>query len=227
VNGEIGDLLMVMTAGQGWDMLAWGSHWVDVLRMLAGDTPAAWVLAQVRASGERWNGDPNGRYGNPLEDVGVLYCGFADGVRGLLESGEGHRGVPAVRAVGTEGVLELGDESGLRVIGRRGFRTHAVTAAVLGPDGGWSLGSCFERALADLLAWREGGPEPAIGITNALATTEVMLAGYESALLGDRVDLPFTPATDGFALTELIRRHRAAGRGASELRAEDPPAPRT
>ena len=175
-SGATGDPLMAIASSPGWDLLGWGSHWVDTLRALLGDPPAAWVLGQVRADAGRWYGDPGRRYGSLVEKAGVAYIGFEGGTRGVVESGEGLGGPPALRVVGTDGLIELTDEDGLRILSRDGEHVEPVAAAVLGPDGGFGLRPYFIRALSDLVAWYEGGPEPPTSGVNALATTEIMLA---------------------------------------------------
>lgn len=203
-SGAIGGPLVAIAASPGWDLLGWGSHWVDTIRALLGDLPACWVMGQVDAGSDRWYGDADRRFGSPLEDAGVAYIGFEGGVRGLIESGEGVAGPPALRVFGMNGSIELTDAGGLRTISTAGERTATLEAAVLGPEGGFGLRPYFVRALRDLLAWREGGPEPPTCGRNALASTEIMLAAYESALRGGRIDLPFEPREDRFAL-DVIR----------------------
>lgn len=54
----------------------------------------------------------------------------------------------------------------------------------------------------------EGGDEPGIGAHNAIKTTELYLAIYESAKQGNRIDLPLT-SQDEFPLNAIAKRQES------------------
>jgi hypothetical protein len=72
--------------------------------------------------------------------------------------------------------------------------------------------SAYVRLLADFQAWLSGaGPEPRLSARGALATSELYLACYESALIGDPVDIPLGPQA-GFTLEAIaLRQKKTAG----------------
>jgi predicted dehydrogenase len=188
-----------VTAGSGWDLMDWGSHWLDLFRYLAGDQPVEWVYGHGRR-GELL------RYDHPREDHGVAYLAFADGTRALLEGGRQAPDDHALRLIGTEGMLEVSAAGEITLTSAAGrhrveARSDMHQAAPGEPDP-------FDLALRTLLAWIEGGPEPEISGRNALASSELYLAAYESWRRSDRVDLPLGEQA-AFPLAEPVGAGRS------------------
>jgi predicted dehydrogenase len=193
-SGAIGRPLLFVTAGRGWDLMDWGSHWFDLFRYLAGDQPVEWVLGQGRTGGSR-------RYDHLREEHGVSYLAFADGTRALLEGGEPSPDDHALRLIGTDGLLAASADGRITLTCASGrhelaARSDLHQAAPGEPDP-------FDLALRSLLAWIEGGAEPGISGRNALASSELYLAAYESWRRRDRVDLPLAEQP-AFPLTEIV-----------------------
>jgi hypothetical protein len=55
----------------------------------------------------------------------------------------------------------------------------------------------------------EGGPEPDLGASNQLLTSELNLALYVSALTGDRVDFPLASDLDVWPVDAIARKNQA------------------
>jgi UDP-N-acetylglucosamine 3-dehydrogenase len=190
-EGAVGQVLQIQAACP--NLFDWGTHWFDMLFFYNGDVPATWVLGQIDAR------EPREVFGVKMEDQGISYVGFANGVRGLLLTGDdvdGATGGPtgqraalgaAHRIVGTAGVLEVAAPgSQVRLLGGAapGWQEVALDDAPGGIEG--SIGA----GIADLLASLEQGREPELSSTKALRATELIFGTYESARRRARIDVP-------------------------------------
>ena len=193
-QGGIGQLERVEAYVPDWDLLSWGTHWVDMLRFLSGDQPALWVSAQIDCR------HAIQKYGHYVEDHSVTYIAFQDGVRGFLELGEGCTYPIGVRAYGSEGFLIIDELQGTRAL------VHGETD--------WlqlSQPSDFEQSLVcainDLISSLEiPGYAPLIDGQKARATTEIIMAAYESAYRSGRINLPLD--VSDFPLERLVEKQR-------------------
>ena len=177
-QGVIGDPVIFLGAIEGWDQMEWGTHWHDMFRYWASDQPVEWMLGQARCDGTRQG------YGHAIEEHSVAYYGFADGTCALLDGGKAHRGDQALRIVGTRGLLEIGRKGVVTLTNADGRRELPIEGGIHPGSSDWIT------APHALLDWMEGGAEPGISLANSLLSTELYLACYESARIGDRVDLP-------------------------------------
>jgi predicted dehydrogenase len=183
-DGVIGAPVAFLAGIPDWDLMEWGTHWLDLFRFFADDQPAAWVMGQVRCSGAKRC------YGHLQEEHAVAYWAFADGTRGILDGGLALNGAFAMRLAGSDGLIDIMPDGLLRVVGRHGVQEVPTNSSIHGPyregDDPWAV------VLRLLLAWIAGGPEPEVSGRNALLSSELYLAAYESAWRRDRVDLPLT-----------------------------------
>jgi hypothetical protein len=62
----------------------------------------------------------------------------------------------------------------------------------------------YNGKMADI-QWQDGGPEPHVCVRNALASTKLYLAAYESAKIGNRIDPPLGTQSQ-FPLDEIAIR---------------------
>jgi hypothetical protein len=58
------------------------------------------------------------------------------------------------------------------------------------------------------VAWLDGGPEPMLGLSNMLKTSELNLAAYLSALRGDRIDLPLVDGLAEWPVDAMAKRNK-------------------
>ncbi len=167
-------------------LLDMGSHYLDLMFMLNGDTPASWVFGQVDTrQSKAW-------FSVPCEYAAVGSFRFANGAHGLVHCGEGH-GHPqgtGIRVQCSGGVLDMpGWYDTLRVLPYGGpVREERFEKEPKGNEG---------RDLApalcqDLLKGLDGVAEPSLSVTNAVHATEVIFAIYESSRQRARIDLPLT-----------------------------------
>ena len=190
--GEIGQLLRI--EGQCPNLMDWGTHWFDMFFFYNDDQPAEWVLGQIdkRTDKEVFH--------LAMDDQGISWFGFANGVQATLYTGQyaDQRGAQN-RLIGSAGVIEVGAADGVNV--RLMNATSQGWKVIEAPDG-LHGGSGFEGALADVVACLESGREPELAARKTLQSTEVIFATYESSRRRGRVDLPLTQE-DSALLTML------------------------
>lgn len=190
---RIGDVLTIHAGIDGWDLLSWGTHWVDMFRFLLNDTSCEWVMAQFDTrSGQK-------KYGHPVEDHGVTCFAFENGTHAFLETGIQVPSAPALRIAGTKGLIDIHNSNDRRARGA----LRIMTPEHLGWDEpplseGLHSQSGFDRALGKLVGAVLGGPTPSISGESGRVTTEMIMAAYESARLRRRIELPL--ATRDFPL---------------------------
>ena len=199
VAGEIGEI----TSMEAYcpDLFDWGTHWFDMMFYFNGESPAKWVLGQVETR------EPFAIFGVPIERFGMAHFETENGVRCTLVGARGkeiENGVN-VRVNGTLGSLEAGqarrdndDAFPLRILNDAGgWRGIAVPGEGTGDDP-------YPRVMAEILGCLASGAKSILDAQNALRTTELIFATYESARRGQRIELPFE-GVDAHPLLEILR----------------------
>ena len=179
--GAIGRLVRIDAwVGGGWDLLSWGTHWVDMFFYMVGDAPAGWVFAGIDCTRRQR------RYGHPVEDRSLTMVGFDDGVTAVLHIAPEVQGA-GVRLIGANGQIDISDGAPVpRLIG--GDEARAAP-----PDDGaaaWTDG--FAAAVRDLVTAIEAGAAPQLDKNRGRAATEVIMAAYASGVERRLVALPYT-----------------------------------
>jgi predicted dehydrogenase len=194
LDGSVGKPMMCLAGLDGWDLSEWGSHWLDMFRFFHDDQEVEWVFGQARVRDGRG-------YGHAMEEHGIAYFQFAGGGKALLDGGSGMAGPDTMVLLGTKGTIRIRDEAVVLIEGaeknrRRNFAND--------PESQWMR--CWHQLLTELVEWLDGGPEPELGHTNMLKTSELTLAAYMSAVRGDRIDLPLDTSLDEWPVELLARR---------------------
>lgn len=177
-EGAIGELKLI--EGRCENMFDWGTHWLDMFFFYNDETPAEWVIGQIDSREEKRI------FGAYHENQAVCHFKWQNGVRGMLVTGyESNLGAEH-RLIGTEGVIELTPESRVRMRGKgdADWRFVELTEGIHGSQ-------AIDRACADLVrALDEPGYKPLLSVDNAIQSTEVIFATYESSRRRGRIDLP-------------------------------------
>jgi len=182
-EGAIGQLQRI--EGACGDLLDWGTHWINMFLFYNEETPATWVIGQVDAR------RPRKVFQVPMETQGLSLMHFANGVTGLCVTGDGANEVVGCsnRLIGSEGTIEVHDAA-------PNVRMRGKGAAQLRPveDGGGGIHGfdAVTLGVMDLVDALSTGRTPLLDVSNALPTTEIIFATYESARRRGRVDLPLT-----------------------------------
>ena len=207
-DGAIGSLTRIEFADE--TLFDAGIHQVDLSRYFTDGVDVEWVLAQVDYREEnRWFGTPNATQA-------LVQWRDADGTVGIATTGESApEGACYLRLAGTDGAIELGVDGGptLRYrtdggtwqsVDTEGESLHGLGfqgylgAALRGVRARLPLVSSedqkqpvfIERAIADAVEGLKTGSEPELSGRDALRSTEVVFAAWESARRRGRVDLP-------------------------------------
>jgi len=179
-SGSIGQLLRL--EGTCNDLFDWGTHWFDIFGFYNEEAAVKWVIGQVD-----WRGGPT-IFGIPLEGQGISHFLYENGVRGLLQTGNGTERKLGHRLVGTDGVIEVAlGSAAVRVWGKGDTGWHDVQVA---QEAGENLGEVVGRGVLDLIDALKTGREPELSARRALRATELIFATYESSRRGGRIELP-------------------------------------
>ncbi len=197
-SGAIGNLERVELSCPEWDILSWGTHWIDIANFYADDAPVDWVFAQMDTS-RRLE-----RYGHLVENDGLVEWRYASGIRALLHLGDGAPPGFFNRLSGSEGMIEVHvpDQPPLRVWGRD-------QAGWVAPNLPQDHRRAFAESLRLLADGVQHGTEPPNSAPAARRVMEVIMAAYESAYRRQRVELPLRET--GFTLEKLVTERTFAG----------------
>lgn len=159
------------------NLFDWGTHWFDMLFFYNDETPVEWVIGQVEPKGGATV------FGITMEEQGLSYFKYRNGVHGLLLTGHADSFIGYNRLVGQDGQIEidLNRKPQLRawVKGQpewQAIETEPAEAVTLG--------------ILDLIEALKTGREPELSAGRALRATELIFATYESSRRRGRVELP-------------------------------------
>ena len=199
-DGVIGQVVSYQAGVEGWDLSEMAAHWFDLMRFFHGDRPVKWVFGQARVRQQRG-------YGHAMEDHAIAYFEFEDGARGIIDGGRGLPNGINFLIAGTAGTLRVMGEDSVVIDTIAGQRTESFARD---PDGAWLR--LWDKTLADLIGWIEGGAVSPVGFENAVQTLCVNQAAYISAIRGDRIDLPLDTAAlqiNEYPVEILAQRNKA------------------
>jgi len=193
--GAIGEVVRIESScGNFFD---WGTHWINMFLFFNRESPAEWVLAQTDAR------RPNSIFGAAMETQGVAVIKFVNGVYATLYTGDESQQIVdcAIRVHSANGVLEiLWNAPWLRYkVGETGAWQTLPDAEVVDGIHGDDANSAGILDVVDAL---RTGRKPLCSVDNALPTTEIIFAAYESARRRARVDMPLQ--IDDNAFTALL-----------------------
>ena len=178
-DGTIGELHRV--EGYCSNLFDWGTHWFDMFFFYNNDEPAEWVMGQINCETER------NVFGVPVENDGLSYIKWKNGLNGLLATGSDAGGRCSNRLIGTEGIIEVDvpDGPSLRVM-------HAGASGWEVPDlkGVTPPGDASTLATLDLIDSLKTGREPVLSGRKAMQATELIFATYESSRRRAKIYLP-------------------------------------
>jgi len=187
-SGAIGDLRIVQF-GEG-NLYDSGTHHLDMAAYFNNQTPVEWVIAQIDYHTE------NLVFGTHNENTAVALWKYKNGVYGQCITGPDGAGKEIVgaydRMVGTDGVIEVGPFGKglplLRVRRKGSAEWEAIDCegeTLHGP------GTLFHaRAIAQLVQCLKDGTTPELCAANALQSTEIIFAAWESARRRALIRLP-------------------------------------
>lgn len=160
------------------DLLSWGTHWIDQMGFFLDDRRPLSVLAQADTS------QMITRYGHRVENDSVVQLVYDDGVTGIIE-GANDLPAPFFRVVGDAGLLTIKDRLVAWWKEDDGIREFEQVRGLS------DFQDSYVSAIGDLVASVEESRPPALDAFKSRQTTEIIMAAYESANRGQRVNLPY------------------------------------
>jgi predicted dehydrogenase len=196
-SGALGHVHTVYGTSSGW-MTHMLSHLIDYMRWYNAEAPAQWVMAQAAGRGKLTDIHPSPDY------IGG-FIQFANGVRGIVESGAGAPDVPEVDywwrkcrigAQGTDGFAE--------VLTGNGWRAVTKDGASSGP-GCMNYDLDMPPYIQEMADWLDDDKKVhSCNFASAYAGFEIMMGLCRSAATGGQVALPLVGAMDEL---EMLRAH--------------------
>lgn len=188
--GPYSDWFWKRESAGGGVLIDLGCHAIELCRFLGGKKRVRAVTSHMATYLHREITD--------LEDHVLLTMEYDDGTIGLVECSWALKGGMdcSAEVFGTEGVCVADPyrDTGLRAYSSEGYGMR--------PDltGGWSspeVDAVYEKGyvgeMAHFVECIRDGKEPSESVEDGLAVLEIMLAAYESAGTGRRIELPFMP----------------------------------
>lgn len=192
-SGALGRVHTVYGTASGW-MMHMLSHLIDYMRWYNGEAPAQWVMGQ--AAGTLKFGDLH-----PSPDYLGGFIQFANGVRGIVETGAGAPDVPEVDywwrkcrvgAQGSDGFAEVLTGGGWRAVTKNG--------ASSGP-GCMNYDLDMPPYIQEMADWLDDDRKVhSCNFASAYAGFEIMMALCRSAAKGGQIALPLTEPCDELAM---------------------------
>ena len=184
-----------MRVGEGWDMLSWSVHWMDLVNWLYDALPDT-VLAGADHTGQR-------RYRHAIEDASVVLAEYPDNRQAIFVTGPDLPDGRMVTVRGSEGMITL-DGGKLCVFNRQGYTEHEPAAVEHGGFGG---------LMVNMFAAIERDEPLTLDAERSRHATAMGWAAQESARTMRRVSMPLEI---GYAPLEIAqhppRRSGSLGR---------------
>ena len=198
-SGALGRIHTVYGVASGW-MMHMLSHLIDYMRWYNGNAPAEWVMGQAAGDGKMSDLHPSPDY------IGG-FIQFANGVRGIVESGAGAPDVPEVDywwrkcrigAQGTDGFAEVLTGGGWRAVTKTGSSSGS---------GCMNYDLDMPPYIEEMADWLDDDRKVhSCNFDSAYAGFEIMMALCRSAVDGGQVRLPLTGAENEI---EMLRAYLA------------------
>jgi len=184
-SGAIGRVHTVYGTATGW-MLHMLTHLIDYTRWFNNNAEAEWVVGQASGKGKFSDNHPSPDY-----IAGLIQ--FTNGVRGIVESGDGAPDVPEVDAwwrkcrigaQGTEGFAEVLTGGGWRAVTRD-------SAGVISGSGNMDYAHDMPPYVQEIVDWLDDPAKvhPCNG-ENAYKGFEIMMAMCRSVVTRGKIKLP-------------------------------------
>ncbi|HET7207090.1 MAG TPA: Gfo/Idh/MocA family oxidoreductase [Terriglobales bacterium] len=192
-GGALGRVHTVYGTATGW-MMHMISHLIDYMRWYNNEAPAQWVMAQAAGRGKLSDLHPS-------PDYIAGFIQFANGVRGIVETGAGAPDVPEVDywwrkarigAQGTDGFAEVLTGGGWRAVTKSG---------AFSGTGCMNYDLDMPPYIQEMADWLDDDRKVhSCNFWSAYAGFEIMMGLCRSAALGGQVALPLTTGADEIQL---------------------------
>ncbi len=192
-SGALGKVHTIYASSPGW-MMHMMSHLIDYMRWYNGEAEAQWVMAQAAGGGKLSDNHPS-------PDYIAGFIQFANGVRGIVETGAGAPDIPEVaKWWGRNRIRVMGDGGFAEVLTNGGWRS--VTAAgVQTGEGAMNYDADMPPYIQDMADWLDDDTKPhPCCFESAYKGFEIMMGLCRSAAQGGQVALPLKGSAIELAL---------------------------
>jgi len=192
-SGALGRIHTVYGTATGW-MTHMLSHLIDYTCWFNEYTPAAWAMAQAAGALKFSDNHPSPDY-----IAGLVQ--FANGVRGIYESGAGAPDQPEVaKWWGKNRIGAQGTEGFAEVLTNGGWRAVTKSGGYQKDEGAMNYDLDMPPYIQEMADWLDGKKVHQCNFEHACLGAEIMLALQRSAAQSGQVALPLTGGLDEQAL---------------------------
>ena len=188
-DGTIGEIRRI--EGSCPNLLDWGTHWFDMFFFYNNDEPVEWVIGQIDVTDERIV------FGTRVENSGLSWYRWKNGVEGLLTTGGVSLKGFSNRIIGTKGIVDVGGGAPVKVLREGSTEWEQPDLSDVTPRGNDTT-----LSVLDLIDSVKTGREPELSGRKAMQATELIFATYHSSRERAKITLPLT-AEDSALLTMI------------------------
>lgn len=191
-SGQLGKVHTIYASSPGW-MMHMMTHLIDYMRWYNGNADAEWVMGQ--AAGCRKFSD-----NHPSPDYIGGFIQFANGVRGVVETGAGAPNIPEVsKWWGRNRIRVMGDGGFAEVLTNGGWRAVTRDGAI-GGDGAMNYEHDMVPYIQEMADWLDDDRKVhSCNFESAYSGFEIMMGLCRSVLDGGQVNLPLEGGRDEIA----------------------------
>jgi predicted dehydrogenase len=195
-SGALGKIHTICATSPGW-MMHMMSHLIDYMRWYNDNVDANWVMAQAAGRGKLTDNHPSPDY-----IAGVIQ--FANGVRGIVESGAGAPNIPEVaKWWGRNRIRVMGDDGFAEVLTNGGWRSVTKAGASSG-SGAMDYVVDMPPYVQEMADWLNDAKKVhSCNFESACKGFDIMMGMCRSVVEGGQVAVPLT---DGRLEIEELRQ---------------------
>ena len=173
-SGAIGKLLRMEANIETFDLMTWGTHWLDIFRFFNNDEPTDWVFGHVDIH------DTLFMFGQTVESAGLAKIRYTNGVEAVYHAGKVGVGTTNL-LIGTEGMIEINPCCTEEAGPVRLFNTETKGWQVLRPSKLQPVYDSFEREMFTFFDCLESSEVHPLEGTSAREVMAQIIAVYESS----------------------------------------------
>ena len=188
-SGALGAIHTIYASAPGW-MMHMMTHMIDYMRWYNGNAEADWVMAQAAGRGKL---DDN----HPSPDYIAGFVRFANGVRGVVETGAGAPNIAEVaKWWGRNRIRVMGDSGFAEVITNGGWCSVTADGPQSG-EGAMNYEADMPPYVREMADWLDDDTRVhSCNFESAYKGFEIMMALCRSAAGGGQVALPLDEGRD-------------------------------
>jgi len=196
-GGALGNVHTIYASTPGW-MMHMITHMIDYMRWYNGNVDAEWVMAQAAGRSKLTDNHPSPDY-----MAGLIQ--FANGVRGVVETGAGAPNIADVaKWWGRNRIRVMGDDGFAEVLTNGGWRAVTRTGGAQSGGGAMDYAHDMKPYIQDIANWLNDNTKVhPCSFDSAYKGFEIAMGMCRSAVQGGQIALPLT---EGAEELEDLRR---------------------